>query len=117
MSASSEMPRFDIRLAITGYCVTITPRSQRLRDAPVGLRLLALILLAAVIGWMLKKHFSVRFASRDKRLPETTEAMSQCSYCGIFLPRSQAISKGNRHYCSEDHAALDLHSRNFPDEE
>lgn len=31
------------------------------------------------------------------------EAMVRCERCGVYLPRSEAVDRGDRHYCSLEH--------------
>jgi uncharacterized protein len=33
--------------------------------------------------------------------------MLRCDYCGVFVPRSEAVQARGRSFCSDDHAAAD----------
>jgi len=38
--------------------------------------------------------------------PISAENMVACSYCQLYLPASEAISRMNDHFCCEEHAQL-----------
>jgi uncharacterized protein len=45
---------------------------------------------------------------RDPSPPSSVPAdMLRCDYCGIFVPRSEAVTTGGRSYCSGAHADAD----------
>lgn len=69
-------------------------------------RLLFILALAVVVYLLLKSHRTGISraeppASVDKQRP--TEDMVRCSYCGVHLPRSEAIMAGGKFYCSDAH--------------
>lgn len=35
-----------------------------------------------------------------------SEATARCAHCGMFVPRSEAISDGGRDFCSREHQQL-----------
>jgi uncharacterized protein len=75
-----------------------------------------LVLIVVVIGvLLLKKQWSGSSARRDRRKldpytsqnPETlmkTEPMMRCAHCGVFMPRSTAVTRDGKSYCSDEHA-------------
>ncbi|MGD9941593.1 MAG: PP0621 family protein [Burkholderiaceae bacterium] len=40
------------------------------------------------------------------------EPMVQCAHCGVFMPRSTALTAGDRFYCDGEHQRLDRDRRN-----
>ncbi len=43
--------------------------------------------------------------ARNNPLPGA-EAMVQCAHCGVFLPRSEALTSNDETWCSQAHAQL-----------
>ncbi|MBU6436557.1 MAG: hypothetical protein KGJ44_02050 [Betaproteobacteria bacterium] len=44
--------------------------------------------------------------------PETlmkTEPMLRCAHCGVFMPRSSAVLRNGRNFCSDEHADKHAH--------
>lgn len=65
-----------------------------------------LLALAAYVGW----HWMRRAAVRDQRDPgarsrpeATPQLMVSCAVCGLHLPRQEALTAGDRHYCCDEH--------------
>jgi uncharacterized protein len=54
----------------------------------------------------------IRHLLRQNRLkkedPKTTKSVDsvQCGYCGLHLPRNEAIQSGNDYFCSREHQTL-----------
>jgi len=42
-------------------------------------------------------------ASSPKSTPRAALAMVSCASCGLHLPRPDALTEGDRFYCSEEH--------------
>lgn len=67
-------------------------------------------LLLAVAIWalfILLRHLLKR---PEKQRPEEhpkTEDMVACAHCGIHLPESDALKKGNLYYCCREHMQLE----------
>jgi uncharacterized protein len=57
----------------------------------------------------------VKRALQDRHPPSTTPAppadMLRCDYCGVFVPRNEAISAHGKNYCSGSHADADRKQR------
>lgn len=73
--------------------------------------LIRLIILGIVIYlvWQLIKRWQNKPSSRvshtrDKRIDGS---MVRCDYCGLFVPKDEAIEANGRHYCSEAHRLAD----------
>lgn len=73
----------------------------------MGLRFLALIALVAIVFLMVKRKLADKSARTEKAAPPATQEMAQCGYCGVFLPKKEAITKMGKQYCCDAHAALD----------
>lgn len=69
--------------------------------------LIVLIVIVVVLVLLLGKRRGGRPASREARGPE---GMVRCAQCGIHLPRSEALLKGGRTYCSAAHLEQDRRS-------
>lgn len=71
-------------------------------------RLLFFVFLAAVIyfAWRWLRLSQSRppasGATRDPAAPPA-EPMVRCAHCGVHLPRGDALPRGERYYCSEEH--------------
>ena len=63
--------------------------------------LLAGIALYAFLRW--QKRVGNAKRSSAQRPPPVAELMVACSHCGLNIPKSEALTQGARHYCSEDH--------------
>ncbi len=65
-------------------------------------RLLFILIIVAFIFWLLK--------SKRREPPSTNhqtpaaQDMVRCSYCGVHLPRNEAILKGGKIYCCTAHS-------------
>lgn len=44
--------------------------------------------------------------SGAQRVADASERMTNCAYCGIYFPVSEAVTAGGRDYCSPAHAHL-----------
>lgn len=73
----------------------------------MGLRFLALMALVAIIFLMVKRKLADKSARMEKAAPPATQEMAQCDYCGVFLPKKDAITKMGKQYCCDAHADLD----------
>ena len=64
-----------------------------------------MLILFAIAVWWLSKGFRRNDASKDT--PEAApEQMVNCSHCGLYLPRSEAIADGGKFYCCVEHRRL-----------
>lgn len=67
-------------------------------------QLLRLIII--LIGlWLILSIVKRALAKRRKPSADkpAVAKMVACSHCGTHIPESEAVSDGNRHYCSEEH--------------
>ena len=68
-------------------------------------RLLALFLIIWFLIWLVKKQFSP--TEQRKPLSDESEDMLSCKFCGIHVPESRGIHKGEDFYCCPEHAEED----------
>lgn len=67
---------------------------------------IALLLFGLWIILRLIKHaLAKRRSGSPTPLPPAD--MLRCAYCGVFVPRTEAITARTRVYCSSDHADAD----------
>jgi uncharacterized protein len=67
-------------------------------------KLIFLILVVAAAWWLLKRYVrSLRETGAPPVRP--SEDMVRCRRCGVHLPRSESIVRGENAFCCEDHAA------------
>ena len=72
----------------------------------MGLRLIVLAFAVFALVW------GVRLLWRRPHLPREgpprrVGRMVRCEHCGLHVPREEAVSSGDHHYCSEDHRRAD----------
>jgi uncharacterized protein len=67
---------------------------------------IALVLLAL---WLILRFIKRALARRraDSPAPPPPADMLRCDYCGVFVPRAEAIAARAKVYCSSDHADAD----------
>ena len=70
------------------------------------LRLIALLVIIAVLFWLVKRLFSPD-PEPPKLKPAKSENMLQCKYCGVHVPESAVVSRQDQTYCCQEHAELD----------
>jgi uncharacterized protein len=68
-------------------------------------KLLFFLLLAIAAYFLLRKKRSI--VGSRKGDPVQPEAMVCCAYCGLHVPKSDALQVGGNHYCGEEHRRLD----------
>ena len=68
------------------------------------LRLLLIIIVAGLVLTYLKRAFNNR---RQPPAGQPQSDMLRCAYCGVFIPKSEAVSTRGRHYCSSAHLDAD----------
>jgi uncharacterized protein len=63
------------------------------------------LILLVIVGFVLWLMFGRKPAARrsDTAAPGTAHPMVRCSYCGVHLPRSEALLLGEHAYCSRAH--------------
>lgn len=62
-------------------------------------KLLFFLLIACIVYWRLRYRVPAPRASVQK----PAEIMVRCTYCGVFLPVSEAIGSNAAWYCNEAH--------------
>lgn len=79
----------------------------------MGIRFILLIL--AVLGiWLILR---IAFKPASGRLKNEPRAklkagnMVACKYCGLHIPETEAIKRGDHYYCCEEHAEADDESQ------
>ncbi|GAB4289771.1 MAG: PP0621 family protein [Thiohalomonadaceae bacterium] len=70
------------------------------------MNLIRLLVIAAVV-WLAYVLFKRWLAEKQPPRPEgeqrRQERMVKCAYCGVHVPESQALHRGNQSYCSPEH--------------
>lgn len=59
--------------------------------------------LAAYLAWRWVKLQRLRDTRAPGAPPRQAQAMVSCAACGLHLPRQEALPKGERYYCCEEH--------------
>jgi len=59
--------------------------------------------------WLILRYIRRALAKRHSGSPASPPPadMLRCDYCGIFVPRSDAISASGKNFCSGNHADAD----------
>ena len=59
--------------------------------------------------WLILRFIKRALAKRhsDSPAPPPPADMLRCDYCGMFMPRSDAITASGKIYCSDKHADAD----------
>lgn len=64
-----------------------------------------LLIFVIVAVWWLAKGFRRKDAGSDAS-ELVPEQMVNCSHCGLYLPQSEAVSDGDKFFCSAEHRRL-----------
>jgi uncharacterized protein len=76
-------------------------------------RLLLAVALVLIILWALQRGAEARrkrAAHRtDPPAKDQSPAIVPCAYCGVHLPKAEAIESDGRTYCSPAHVSLARH--------
>lgn len=70
-----------------------------------------LLIAVFIIAYLVIQHSARRReigeqSPRPKPGKSQPENMVRCGQCGIHLPRSESLTSGGDHYCSEEHLRL-----------
>ncbi|MFV9474837.1 PP0621 family protein [Advenella sp. RU8] len=68
--------------------------------------MLAIRMFAGRIQAIFKNRQSPSHQPPATRQNQASESMVQCAHCHIHLPRSEALLKDGKTWCSEEHARL-----------
>jgi uncharacterized protein len=71
--------------------------------------LLWTVVIALVVMWLMRKKTTPSATSTTSTgaCRDTTEAMSQCAYCRVHFPASEAVTAPTgAAYCSDEHRVL-----------
>ncbi len=71
-------------------------------------KLIFYIMIAALIYWIIKNRQPKE--ENTETLSESIEDMVICTYCGVHLPKSEAISHHNQYFCCNEHRHLHISS-------
>jgi len=72
------------------------------------MRTLVIIIVLALIVMIVKRLWQKpRPPANPGRQPGK---MVQCANCGIYIPEQEALSRGDRFYCSQAHLDEDIHN-------
>ena len=80
---------------------------KRVIEIDMG-KLIFYILIAALIYWIIKSR---RLKQEETEvLQESAEDMVNCSYCGVYLPKSEAVGNHDKYFCCNEHSHLYINS-------
>jgi uncharacterized protein len=65
------------------------------------LRIVVILVGLWLVLSIIKRALATRRHSPADKL--AVAKMVACGHCGTHIPESEAVSDGNRHYCSEEH--------------
>jgi hypothetical protein len=72
------------------------------------LRFLLVMMVLAWVASLILKLLGVLLRKRLKQTfdppPTLDESLVRCESCQIFVPRSKALKRNDRYYCSDQHA-------------
>jgi uncharacterized protein len=62
-----------------------------------------LLFIVAIIAIVYQLTRSFRAGKVTKHEPEREEDMVRCTYCGVHLPKNEALMVDGDYYCNETH--------------
>lgn len=71
-------------------------------------KLIFYTLIALLIYWVIK--IRVPKQRNDTSSSESAEDMVNCAHCGVYLPKSEAVSNQQKYFCSHEHCNLYIRS-------
>lgn len=75
------------------------------------LRIIVWLMLGALIVYLVRSWWRNLHTPADTAHTNTLQDMLPCDYCGLHVPRAEAVSPdGKQHYCCPEHLRLDLES-------
>ncbi|GAB4180015.1 MAG: hypothetical protein Fur0039_24540 [Rhodocyclaceae bacterium] len=66
-------------------------------------------MLLAVLAWLFFKGSKRRSGTRGGpggRGERSPERMVSCAHCGVHLPESEAVKRGQSYFCCDEHRRL-----------
>jgi uncharacterized protein len=75
-----------------------------LLEAECNLSRLIFLLVVIASAWWLLKRYLRSLRETDAPPPKPSEDMVRCLRCGVHLPRSEGVSRGENVFCCEEHA-------------
>jgi uncharacterized protein len=70
-----------------------------------------LVILIAVALVVMAVRRLLRSSRTPSRRGQQAARMVQCERCGIYIPENEALSRGDRYYCSAAHLQDDTDAR------
>lgn len=65
---------------------------------------IGVLLILRLIGFLSRSN---RLSHRQESKPDKDEKMISCHHCGLHIPESQALKKGDHSYCCPEHLEQD----------
>jgi uncharacterized protein len=62
-----------------------------------------LVALAIIAVVLIVRHLARQSGTSRAPSGKASVAMVRCAYCGLHLPRSEALGSDERFFCSKDH--------------
>ena len=70
-------------------------------------KILLVVIVFAAVYFIVRGYARALAGQRaEGPLPDKTEDMVRCAYCGVHLPRGESVSKRELTFCSEEHQRL-----------
>jgi len=71
------------------------------------LRLVIVLIGIWLVVRIVKRYLADHRHPPAPSVPRPSADMLRCDYCGIFVPRADAIRAGDKNYCSGEHVEAD----------
>jgi uncharacterized protein len=72
---------------------------------PMPLRSLVILIAVALVIYAARRLWQ---SSRPAgRRDQKSARMVQCAHCGVYIPEHEALTRGDRYYCSAEHLTDD----------
>jgi uncharacterized protein len=68
------------------------------------LRLVIVLIAIWLVLRIVRRYLADRGTPPPASGPRSPADMLRCDYCGMFVPRAEAVRAGDKHYCSRQHA-------------
>ena len=92
-------------LAVRGQVYARQRTDFRYTTPMFGIRVLIYLLGIALVIWILFRL--ARGPAAQRKPDKKVDNMVACSHCGTFVPRNEALQKGDKFYCSRAHLEED----------